>query len=69
MVEPDLFATLNEDERRIAVFLVDGLNTSEIAKRLSLPYRTVADAAKAIRLRLGVSDLEELRKLAGKLSR
>lgn len=66
MADPDRFAVLNDEERRIAGLLIEGLNTSEIAKRLTLPYRTVADTAKALRDRLGVKDLAELRTLADK---
>lgn len=65
MADPDRIAALSEEERRIAGLLADGLNPSEIAKRLALPYRTVADSAKTIRQQLGVSDLEALRKLIG----
>lgn len=63
----DPLAVLSEQERRIAELLIAGQNTSEIAKRLSLGYRQVADLALQIRARLGVSSLAELRALRGGL--
>ena len=59
-----LLEGLSASEREIAGFLIAGMNTSEIAKRLSLRYNEVAEASKAIRQKLGVSNVDELRQLA-----
>lgn len=55
---------LTATEREIAGFLIAGMNTSEIAKRLSLSYREVAEASKSLRQKLGVSNVDELRQMA-----
>jgi len=52
---------LSGTERQIAEYLVAGMNSSEIAKRLSVSYQTVAEAGKRIRHKLKVSTLAELR--------
>ena len=65
MTDPDPFDRLDSEERRIADMLIAGMNTSEIAKRLSLSYHAVAETAKTIRGKLGVANLGGLRRLAG----
>lgn len=57
---------LTPDEREILELLLQGMNTSEIAKRLSLGYGQVAAAIRAIKSRLGPGALEELKKNAGR---
>ena len=56
MSEPDL----SPHERAILKLLAEGNRTSEIAKRLSLSYKEVADAIRAIKTRAGEPDLSEL---------
>jgi len=52
---------LSGTERQIAEYLVAGMNSSEIAKRLSVSYQSVAETGKLIRHKLNVSTLAELR--------
>jgi len=59
-----LLESLSATEREIAGFLIAGMNTSEIAKRLSLRYQEVAETSKSLRQKLGVSNVDELRQLA-----
>ncbi len=59
-----LLDSLSASEREIAGFLIAGMNTSEIAKRLSISYGEVAETSKTLRLKLGVANVAELRQLA-----
>jgi DNA-binding CsgD family transcriptional regulator len=59
-----LLEGLSATEREMAGFLIAGMNTSEIAKRLSLRYHEVAEASKSLRQKLGVSNVDELRQVA-----
>lgn len=60
---------LTPDERVIFELLLQGMNTSEIAKRLSLGYGQVAGAISAIKARLGPGALDELKKNTGRQAR
>ena len=59
-----LFSNLSTREFEIFCLLAEGLNTSEIAKRLSLSYKTVANYSTQIKNKLDVSTVAELARLA-----
>ncbi len=52
---------LSDEESKVLTLLAQGMNTSEIAKRLSMSYRSVADINKSVKqkLRLGSFDKPE----------
>lgn len=54
---------LSGTERQIADYLVAGMNSSEISKRMSLSYHLVAETSKRIRQKLGVASVTELKTL------
>ncbi len=58
------FTELSTREFEIACLLAEGLTTSEIADRLSLSYKTVANYGTQIKSKLGVSSAAELARLA-----
>lgn len=58
------FSTLSTREFEIFCFLAEGLNTSQIAKRLSLSYKTVANYTTQIKSKLDVSTLAEIARMA-----
>lgn len=58
------FSTLSTREFEIFCLLAEGLNTSEIAKRLSLSYKTVANYSTQIKSKLNVATVAELARLA-----
>lgn len=58
------FSNLSTREFEIFCLLAEGLNTSEIAKRLSLSYKTIANYSTQIKGKLGVSTVAELARLA-----
>jgi DNA-binding NarL/FixJ family response regulator len=58
------FSRLSTREFEICCLLAEGLNTSEIAKRLSLSYKTVANYSTQIKSKLEVSTVAELTRLA-----
>lgn len=58
------FSDLSTREFEIFCLLAEGLNTSEIAKRLSLSYKTVANYSTQIKNKLNVSTVAELARLA-----
>ena len=58
------FSGLSTREFEIFCLLAEGLNTSEIAKRLSLSYKTVANYSTQIKDKLNVSTVAELTRLA-----
>lgn len=58
------FSGLSTREFEIFCLLAEGLNTSEIAKRLSLSYKTVANYSTQIKSKLNVSTVAELARLA-----
>lgn len=58
-------ASLSEQEQQILAMLVQGMNTSEISKRLSISYREVADMNNLIKIKLDVKSVDELRQVAG----
>ena len=60
----DPFAGLSTREFEIFCLLAEGLNTSEIAKRLSLSYKTVANYSTQIKSKLDVSTVAEIARLA-----
>ena len=51
-------------EFEIFCLLAEGLNTSEIAARLSIGYKTVANYSSQIKNKLGVNTTAELARLA-----
>lgn len=58
------FSNLSTREFEIFCLLAEGLNTSEIAKRLSLSYKTVANYSTQIKSKLNVSTVAEIARLA-----
>ncbi len=58
------FSDLSTREFEIFCLLAEGLNTSEIAKRLSLSYKTVANYSTQIKNKLNVSTVAELARMA-----
>lgn len=58
------FSQLSTREFEICTLLAQGCNTSEIAKRLSLSYKTVANYSTQIKGKLGVGTAAELARLA-----
>jgi two-component system, NarL family, invasion response regulator UvrY len=58
------FSDLSTREFEIFCLLAEGLNTSEISKRLSLSYKTVANYSTQIKSKLNVSTVAELARLA-----
>ncbi len=58
------FSHLSTREFEIFCLLAEGLNTSEIAKRLSLSYKTVANYSTQIKSKLNVSTIAEMARLA-----
>ncbi len=55
---------LSPREFEIFCMLAEGLNTSEIAKRLSLSYKTVANYSTQIKSKLNVTTIAEIAKIA-----
>ena len=55
---------LSTREFEIFCMLAEGLNTSEIAKRLSLSYKTVANYSTQIKNKLEVSTIADIARLA-----
>ena len=58
------FSNLSTREFEIFCLLAEGLNTSEIAKRLSLSYKTIANYSTQIKGKLNVSTVAEIARLA-----
>ncbi|MBI2970123.1 MAG: response regulator transcription factor [Gammaproteobacteria bacterium] len=58
------FSSLSTREFEICCLLAEGCNTSEIAKRLSLSYKTVANYSSQIKAKLNVGTAAELTRLA-----
>ena len=58
------FSNLSTREFEIFCLLAEGLNTSEIAKRLSLSYKTVANYSTQIKNKLDVTTVTEVARLA-----
>lgn len=58
------FSNLSTREFEIFCLLAEGLNTSEIAKRLSLSYKTVANYSTQIKSKLEVNTVTEVARLA-----
>jgi len=58
------FSNLSTREFEIFCLLAEGLNTSEIAKRLSLSYKTVANYSTQIKSKLDVNTMTEVARLA-----
>ena len=55
---------LSTREFGIFCLLAEGHNTSEIAKRLSLSYKTVANYSTQIKSKLNVNTIAEITRLA-----
>jgi len=58
-------ASLSAQEQQILDMLLQGMNTSEISKRLSISYRTAADMNNLIKIKLDVKSVDELRQVVG----
>ena len=58
------FSDLSTREFEIFCLLAEGLNTSEISKRLSLSYKTVANYSTQIKSKLNASTVAEIARLA-----
>ena len=58
------FSNLSTREFEIFCMLAEGLNTSEVAKRLSLSYKTIANYSTQIKGKLNVSTVAEIARLA-----
>jgi len=59
-----LLSSLSTREFEIFCLLAEGQNTSEIAKRLSLSYKTVANYSTQIKSKLNASTLADIARLA-----
>jgi DNA-binding NarL/FixJ family response regulator len=59
-----LLSGLSTREFEIFCLLAEGLNTSEIAKRLSLSYKTVANYSTQIKSKLNVNTVADIARLA-----
>ncbi len=59
-----LLSDLSTREFEIFCMLAEGLNTSEIAKRLSLSYKTVANYSTQIKSKLNVTTVADIARLA-----
>lgn len=58
------FAGLSSREFEIFCYLAEGMNTNDIAERLSLSYKTVANYSTQIKSKLNVNSIAELTRLA-----
>lgn len=58
------FSNLSTREFEIFCFLAEGLNTSQIAKRLSLSYKTVANYTTQIKSKMEVKSVAEIARIA-----
>ncbi len=58
------FSGLSTREFEIFCLLAEGLNTSQIAKRLSLSYKTVANYTTQIKSKLNVKTVAEIARMA-----
>ncbi len=58
------FSCLSTREFEIFCLLAEGLNTSQIAKRLSLSYKTVANYTTQIKSKLDVKTVTEIARMA-----
>lgn len=58
------FAALSTREFEIFCYLAEGLSTNDIAERLSLSYKTVANYSTQIRNKLNVNTIADLTRLA-----
>ena len=58
------FSNLSTREFEIFCLLAEGLSTSEIAKRLSISYKTVANYSTQIKNKLDVSTVADIARLA-----
>jgi two-component system response regulator DevR len=64
IVAPDIEGTLTEREREVMALVAHGLTNSQIAQRLQLSVRTVANHVQRIYYKLGVSNRATLTRLA-----
>jgi len=62
--QDSLLSDLSTREFEIFCMLAEGSNTSEIAKRLSLSYKTVANYSTQIKSKLDVSTVADIARLA-----
>jgi len=62
--QDSLLSDLSTREFEIFCMLAEGLNTSEIAKRLCLSYKTVANYSTQIKSKLNVSTIADIARLA-----
>lgn len=62
--EDSLLTDLSTREFEIFCMLAEGANTSEIAKRLSLSYKTVANYSTQIKSKLNVSTVADIARIA-----
>lgn len=61
----NLCAKLDETESKLFVMLAQGMNTSEISKRLSMSYQSVAEMSKSIKQKLKITTFQQIRDIAG----
>jgi len=59
-----LLGGLTAQEQQILDMLLQGMNTSEISKRMSLSYQSVAEMNSLIQIKLNVKSVNELRQAA-----
>jgi two-component system invasion response regulator UvrY len=62
--EDSPFSMLSTREFEIFCYLAEGLNTNEIAERLSLSYKTIANYSTQIKNKLNVNSVADLTRLA-----
>ena len=65
MTAANVDKNLSAQEQQILEMLLQGMNTSEISKRLSISYREVADMNNLIKIKLDVKSVDELRQILG----
>jgi DNA-binding CsgD family transcriptional regulator len=65
MTAANVDKNLSAQEQQILEMLLQGMNTSEISKRLSISYREVADMNNLIKIKLDVKSVDELRQVLG----
>jgi DNA-binding CsgD family transcriptional regulator len=65
MTAANVDKNLSAQEQQILEMLLQGMNTSEISKRLSISYREVADMNNLIKIKLDVKSVDELRQVVG----
>lgn len=59
-ITDQLIQSLTEKENEIFQFLLQGMNASEISKRLSMSYHDTAEVNRSIKEKLNISKISDL---------